>query len=186
MVKIASLLLAVAVAAVANASPCMAPNKCIPENIKEYRSFFLKGDNPGTYLSKSEYSDVVVSGMSSHLDNQSLKMCVVSTDAECDPAFQTHCVYENVEYRFRVEEPVVGYLRVIETDDGKKITIVKDYNSASPLSIWKDGGWFLRVAQLQPDGSRLVFQTSTKGQPVDFVPLRFNGYQQYLHLESLS
>lgn len=111
-------------------------------------------------------------------------MCVVSADSECNPAYPTHCIYENVEYRFRVEKPVVGYLHIADTVSGKEVKVVKDFNSATPLNLWRDPGWGLRVSQIQPDGKLFVFESREKGEPIRVAPLTSGDYSQWYAIES--
>ncbi|KAF9976140.1 hypothetical protein BGZ75_000313 [Mortierella antarctica] len=160
--------------------------KCIPNTrIKEYQSFILKSTKVGTHLGMEEGSELVVTGANGQPDKHSLEMCVVSTDSACNPAFPTHCIYENVEYRFRVEQPEAGYLRIVDSDSGKRVSVVQDWDSASPLSFLREEAhWGLRVAQIQPDGSYSVFQADEMGQPISFVRSVQDHAGQWFTIES--
>ncbi|KAG0235702.1 hypothetical protein BGW41_000704 [Actinomortierella wolfii] len=179
MVKITSLLGAIAVAGIATAAPCHSnrhsyfeqANKCIPEiDVREYQSFYLKSSAFNTYLSTHPEAPLhlVLAGYTAYQDRYSLKMCVASSEMACDPPFPTNCIYDSVDYVFRVEEPVKGYLKVDSTDDDHVVLVTKDYHDATPLNFFKEEGWGLRIAQRQPDGDRLVFEVK---QPAELITM---------------
>ncbi|KAG0269509.1 hypothetical protein DFQ27_003196 [Actinomortierella ambigua] len=145
-------------------------NKCIPEiSIKEYESFNLMSNNLKTYLSTPAKKTIhmVVGGQSSQVDSTSLEMCVTSTDTKCNPPYKTNCIYDNVDYVFRVEKPVRGYLKVVGTTASKRVVVITEhFRDATPLNFYKEAGWGLRIAERLPNGDRMVFETTSKGQPV--------------------
>ncbi|KAF8924759.1 hypothetical protein BGZ47_003717 [Haplosporangium gracile] len=189
MVKI-SLSLTALVATVVSAVPCSQtsmhhshfynePNQCIPETtILEYQSFLLQSSNLNTIVSRYVDDDLLVGGINGNKELEQLEMCIVSTDAPCNPPYPTHCIYQNVEYRFRIESPIQGYLQV----QGDLVTIVPDFNAASPLNLYKEEGWGLRIAQNQPDGSRLVFVTQGQGNPITLERPVMNASRQWFTL----
>ncbi|KAF9271744.1 hypothetical protein BGZ88_005675 [Linnemannia elongata] len=189
MVKI-SLSLAALVATVVSAVPCSqtsmqrnhfynGPNECIPETtILEYQSFLLKSSNLNTIVSRYVDDDLLVGGINGNKNFEQLEMCIVSTDAPCNPPYPTNCIYQNVEYRFRIQSPIQGYLQV----QGDVVSIVPDYQAASPLNLYKEEGWGLRIAQIQPDGSRLVFATQGQGNPITLEEQVTNASRQWFSL----
>ncbi|KAF9580174.1 hypothetical protein BGW38_003287 [Lunasporangiospora selenospora] len=176
MVKL-SLSLAAIVAMVAtavSAAPCsqMSMNRnsfhrkldqCIPEvDFKEYQPFLLKSSDLNSIVSRFRDFDVLVGGVDGNKMFDQLTMCVVSQDAPCDTDIPSDCIYDDMDYRFRVEGPIKGYL----TTFGDHIKVVPDFDDASSLNFYKEKGWGLRIAEIQPDGSRLVFATEEKGFPL--------------------
>lgn len=108
---------------------------------------------------------------------QALDFCIVSTDMECTTAIPSNCIYQNVEYRFRVFGPTKGYLRVI---DEELIEIVPEFNQASGLNLYKEKGWGLRVAHRKSNGDLLVITTSAPGHLVFLEePQKNNGRQWF-------
>ncbi|KAF9325211.1 hypothetical protein BG006_011281 [Podila minutissima] len=153
-------------------------NECIPEtNIKEYHPFKLLSANLDTYLSMKPGSKMVYGGAVHDPALQALDFCIVSTDMECTTAIPTNCIYQNVEYRFRVFGPVKGYLRVI---DEELIEIVPEFNQASGLNLYKEQGWGLRVAHRKSNRDLLVITTSAPGHMVFLEePQKNNGRQWF-------
>ncbi|KAF9979263.1 hypothetical protein BGZ73_002532 [Actinomortierella ambigua] len=188
--KFTSILGAVAVASVATAAPYGSfdffegDNKCIPElNIKEYESFNLRSSNLNTYLSTQPHAmpKLLIAGTSTSVDANTLEMCVASTNGKCNPSYPTNCIYDNVDYYFRVEKPLVGYLRLESHPQiGQKITITQDYRQATLLNFYKEAGWGLRIAKRMSNGDRLVFETAAKGQPLVLnKPVKDNSRQWF-------
>ncbi|KAF9954090.1 hypothetical protein BGZ72_004921 [Mortierella alpina] len=139
------------------------PNKCIPEtDVFEYRPFYLNSYDLKSPVSKEQNGNVLVGGITGDVNLNQLEMCIVSTDYGCSQTIPSNCIFQNVEYRFRVNSPVKGYLKVV---DGV-VEIVSDFNSASELNLYKEEGWGLRVAQRNPDNSRNVFSTTIGGSPL--------------------
>ncbi|KAG0337163.1 hypothetical protein BG000_005733 [Podila horticola] len=86
---------------------------------------------------------------------QELELCVVSTDAECNPPYPTNCIYKNVDYRFRVNGPIKGYLRVVD-------------NEASDLSlIHIPSEGHLRIGHRFRTGELQAFSARRAGHPID-------------------
>lgn len=158
------------------------PNECIPEtSIKEYHPFQLKSSKLNSLVSKSVDGDLVVAGINGDKHLQQLELCIVSTDFGCDKYIPSNCIYQNVDYRFRVNRPIQGYLRVSES----AVHIVGSFQNASPLNLYKEGGWGLRIAQRQHDGSRLVFSTDGGGKPITLVkPIKNDAQQWFQIIES--
>lgn len=64
-----------------------------------------------------------------------LELCVVSENKECGPYHQApNCIFENLDYRFRLNGCGKRYLR---NDDGY-FRIVAGFNDVSPLSLLDD------------------------------------------------
>ncbi|KAG0340178.1 hypothetical protein BG000_000490 [Podila horticola] len=153
-------------------SDSLVVRQCIPEtNIQEYHPFQLLSIDLRTYLSKHINSNLLVGGfLGGNKYFQQLEFCIVSTDEECSIAIPSDCIYQGVEYRFRVYGPVQGYLQI----EDEQLRIVPDFEDASSLSLFrgKDGG--LRIDHQSPDGSRSVLQTGAAGRAVIL-----NKYEQY-------
>ncbi|KAI8597058.1 hypothetical protein EDD21DRAFT_228891 [Dissophora ornata] len=196
MVKINLSFVAMAamVATAATAAPCsqrpmapilrdVEPNQRIPgTTIKEYHPFFLRSYNLDSFISVLEDERLVVAGFrDGNGDFPQLKLCIVSSDSDCNPDIPSHCIYENVEYRFRVSWPVPGYLRVV----GNMVEIVGSFYDASGLSLIREPGWGLRVAKLNHDGSRSVFSTHNPGVPVTLEPIISNDTKQSFEIVEL-
>ncbi|KAG0014928.1 hypothetical protein BGZ82_001588, partial [Podila clonocystis] len=153
-------------------------NKCIPEtNIKEYQPFKLLSANLDTFLSMRFDDKKVYGGDYGNSDLKELQFCIVSTDAECTTVAGPNCIYQNVEYRFRVYGPIKGYLRVV---DEELIEIVSEFDKASGLNLYKEQGWGLRVAHHKSNGDLVVITTSAPGRPVFLEePQKNNGRQWF-------
>jgi hypothetical protein len=156
----------------------MGPNECVPETtIREYHPFQLKSSKLGTMVSKMIEDSLLVGGVQGDKNFQQLTMCIVSSDMECMPGMPSNCIYQNVEYRFRVQGPMEGYLRV----DGPIIEIVQDWYGASPLTLYKEEGWGLRISQGFGDFRR-VFATNGGGKPISMEPFRANDARQWFQI----
>ncbi|KAG0041758.1 hypothetical protein BGZ83_001354 [Gryganskiella cystojenkinii] len=197
MVKIAlSLLSIAAVVAAVSASSCvqetfenfdynLGDNKCIYDSaIKEYQTFQVKSVNLNSIVSKERDDDIVVGGITGGDKMfQELELCVVSSEAECNPAYQTHCIYENVEYRFRVNSPIKGYLRVVDNE----VLIVPDFLQASGLNLQKiSAGAALRIGHKDRDGRTMVFSATRAGRPIVVEEAIPNKVSQWLELKKTS
>ncbi|KAF8984704.1 hypothetical protein BGZ52_012293 [Haplosporangium bisporale] len=156
MVRLSFLVLSVATAfaSVASAAPYFHQQhftksdlfnlKCISDlDVREYESFKLKNIFLGTFVSKIDYDNMLVADNPDDSAFHELEFCIVSSDGKCNPDFPTNCIYENVEYRIKVNGPVKGYLQA----DDDVVTIQPRFEDASALSLsrGKDGG--LRIFQ---------------------------------------
>ncbi|KAG0010062.1 hypothetical protein BGZ82_003713 [Podila clonocystis] len=182
MVKLSLAFLSVATAfAVASAAPySLDPNECIPEtNIKEYHPFLLKSYGLDILLSKHINSNLLVSGFPSRSKYfQELEFCIVSTDDECTTDIAANCIYEGVEYRFRVNNPIQGYLSI----EDEQVRIVPDFKDASGLNLYRGADGGMHVAHRNPDGSRSVFETGTPGRAVVVTELELHNYKQWFQI----
>ncbi|KAF9315699.1 hypothetical protein BG003_002742 [Podila horticola] len=131
-------------------------NKCLPiGNVKEYQTFEIRSMNLNTIISKERDDNIVMF--------QELELCVVSTDAECNPLYPTNCIYENVDYRFRVNGPIKGYLRVV----GNEVEIVPHFSQASDLSlIHIPSEGHLRIGHRSRTGELQAFSARRAGHPI--------------------
>lgn len=136
-------------------------NKCIPGvSVKEYHPFRLDSAPYKAKLSKKVNSNALTFAYSSEKDFQPLEFCVVSSPHECQAGMPSHCIYENVEYRFRVHAPVKGYLKV----ENNKVVIVDSFDQASPLNFYKmNPNAALRILYLSK-GEPLVFRADSNRQ----------------------
>jgi len=138
------------------------PNKCVPEtSIKEYHPFTLLSSKLGTFVSKPFKFPFLVGGVAGSKAMETLKFCIVSSDRECSETIPANCIYENVEYRFRVNGPVKGYLKI----DGDLLEVVSSFKEASGLNLYKKAGWGLRVAHVK-NGFMTVLATNGGGVPL--------------------
>ncbi|KAG0331391.1 hypothetical protein BG000_010964 [Podila horticola] len=154
-------------------------NQCVPETtIREYHPFLLKSSNLDTYVSKEREEDTLVGGVANNKNFQQLRLCIVSSDYGCSTEIQSACIYQNVEYRFRVDGPVKGYLHI----EGNQIRIVDDFQEASRLNLYKEAGWGLRIAHMRHDGSRIVFSAKKQGQPITLEEPVTNAARQWFQI----
>ncbi|KAG0287193.1 hypothetical protein BGZ96_008872 [Linnemannia gamsii] len=136
-------------------------NECIPGvSVKEYHPFRLVSTPFQAGVSKLNNSNRVIAAYSSQGDATVLDLCVVSSELGCMAGMPSNCIYDNVEYRFRVESPVKGYLKV----EGDGVIVVDSFHEGSGLNFFKlspDAG--LMIAHMV-DGEPLVFQTHSSRQ----------------------
>ncbi|KAF9325022.1 hypothetical protein BG006_011478 [Podila minutissima] len=162
-------------------------SRCLPEtSIKEYRSFRLLSDELDTFVSKKIDGNHLVGGVTGDKNLQQLEFCVVSADIECNPRFPTNCIFENVDYRFRVKGYKKGFLQI----DGHYVRIVKNFDDASPLSLSNDDLQGVRIAYKHHDRDRNVLATSKfdmQGKPVVLeYPQKNRQRQRFSLVESRS
>ncbi|KAI9235211.1 MAG: hypothetical protein BYD32DRAFT_438510 [Podila humilis] len=196
MVKITFSLLSIAavIASVVSASSCAqdtfegfdsdyrGDNKCL-SSVKEYQTFEISSWNLNSIVSKGRDDDIVVAGIPGNKMFQELELCVVSTDAECNPPYDTNCIYENVEYRFRVNGPVKGYLRVV----GNEVMIVPHFSQASGLNLQHiSSSAALRIGYKDRTGMTLVFSSVRAGQPIVIEEAVPNKVSQWIELKKTS
>ncbi|KAF9380513.1 hypothetical protein CPB97_008289 [Podila verticillata] len=155
-------------------------NQCVPEvDIREYHPFQLKSWNLDSFLSKHLKSNLLVGGFKYGNKNfEQLEFCIVSSDYGCSTTIESQCIYQNVEYRFRVNGPVQGYLRI----EDEQLRIVPDFESASSLNLYKEAGWGLRIAHLNTDGSRSVFETTSPGRAVLLTEFEKDNSRQWFQI----
>ncbi|KAG0029390.1 hypothetical protein BGZ82_007977 [Podila clonocystis] len=155
------------------------PNHCVPEtSIREYHPFLLKSSNLDTFVSKMRVDNIIVGGIPGNKNFEELELCIASSEYGCNAEIRSNCIYQNVDYRFRVNSPVQGYLRVV----GNKVDIVKDFKDASSLNLYKEAGWGLRIAHLKKDGSRIVFSATKEGEPITLEAVASNAERQWFEL----
>ena len=155
-------------------------NQCVPEvDIREYHPFQLKSSNLDSFLSKHIKSNLLVGGFKNGDKNfEQLEFCIVSSDYECSTKIPSSCIYQNVEYRFRVNGPVQGYLSI----EDEQLRIVPDFEDASGLNLYKEEGWGLRIAHLNKDGSRSVFETTSPGRAVILTEFETDNSRQWFQI----
>ncbi|KAK3838950.1 MAG: hypothetical protein J3R72DRAFT_492830 [Linnemannia gamsii] len=162
MVKIIFSLLSIAavVASMVSASPCA------QDTFKGFDSY----RKLNSIVSKEQDGDIVVGGIPGNKMFQELELCVVSTDAECNPPYPTNCIYENVDYRFRVNGPVKGYLRVVD-------------NEASGLNLQQIATVAaLRIGYKDHSGVIQVFSIPRAGDPIVVEEAIANKVSQWIQL----
>ena len=143
----------------------IAEPRCISNTIgiEEYKSFRLLSQELGTLVSR-KLGSIRVGGVEGDISLESLELCVVSSDHQCDPFFPTNCVLENVGYRFRVKGPSKRYLQV----DGQYVRFVNDFEKASSLSLSNEDGLGVRIVHKIEGGEKKVFaiKTDEVSQPI--------------------
>ncbi|KAG0030228.1 hypothetical protein BGZ81_002936 [Podila clonocystis] len=155
------------------------PNQCVPETtIREYHPFLLKSSNLHTYVSRERDEDTLVGGVANNKNFQQLELCIASSDYGCSTDIQSACIYRNVDYRFRVNGPVRGYLHI----DGNQIKIVDNFKEASRLNLYKEAGWGLRIVHVKHDGSRIAFAAKKQGQPITMEEPVTNASRQWFEI----
>ncbi|KAG0268718.1 hypothetical protein BGZ95_002339 [Linnemannia exigua] len=194
MVKITFSLLSIAavVASVVSASPCAqdtferfdayrGDNECVVRgSILEYQTFEIKSWNLGSIVSRERNGDLVVAGISGSDVLEKLEFCVVSSEGECNPPFATHCIYENVEYRVRVNGPIKGYLRVI----GGEVIIVPNFLEATGLNLQMiSDNAALRIGYKDMSGRTQVFSSPRAGNPIVVEEAVPNKVSQWVELK---
>ncbi|KAG0330278.1 hypothetical protein BG004_002135 [Podila humilis] len=145
-----------------------------------------------SFISKQNDGLVLVTGKSPSdggRDFHPLEFCIVSDgNAECNPSFATNCINKNNDkYRFRVHQPLKGYLKV----RGPLIVIVPQYEDATPMTVIAadDGGNLqndlvrVAVGEFQ---HRLVLETNVPGTPLDMTVEKSGDASQIFHLAKTS
>ncbi|KAF9308706.1 hypothetical protein BG003_010713, partial [Podila horticola] len=154
-------------------------NQCVPEtSIREYHPFLLKSSNLDTYVSKMRVDNIIVGGIIGNKNFQELELCIASSEYGCNAEIKSNCIYQHVDYRFRVNSPVHGYLRIVEN----QVEIVADFKDASSLNLYKEAGWGLRIAHLKKDGSRIVFSATEEGESIKLEEMESNAKRQWFQL----
>ncbi|KAI8349743.1 hypothetical protein B0O80DRAFT_139759 [Mortierella sp. GBAus27b] len=140
---------------------------CVPGvTVREYHPFYLESVKLESLVSKKPEESLVVGGIRGNKEFQQLEVCAVSSDYGCDRNIPSNCIYPDVEYRFRVNSPVRGHLKI---NDNKELEIVENYSDAPGLNLYRKEGWELRVAHRQEDGSRAVISTNGGGRAITLV-----------------
>jgi len=122
--------------------------------LKEYNPFNLKSYNLKSLVSKEIDDSVIVGGVDGDKDFQQLELCIVSSEYGCNTTIPSGCIYENVEYKFKVNSPVQGYLRVVDN----KVDIVDNFQEASGLNLYRgEPNWYLRVPTVKQRRAPGVF-----------------------------
>ncbi|KAF9316937.1 hypothetical protein BG003_001375 [Podila horticola] len=156
----------------------LSEHHCVPEtSIHEYHPFLLKSSNLKTVVSKQLTDNYLVGGIPENKNFQELELCIVSSDYGCSAEIKSNCIYKDIDYRFRVNAPVQGYLRVV----GNQVEIVKDYKKASVLNLYKEPGWGLRIVHWA-HGERQVFSARYKGGPILLEDQVSNAARQWFEL----
>ncbi|KAF9105080.1 hypothetical protein BGX27_009818 [Mortierella sp. AM989] len=156
-----------------------AQTKCLPDtNIKEYHPFYLKSYKLDSYVSKEIEHDRLVGGINGNKNFQQLELCVVSSEHGCDRDIAANCIYENVDYRFRVHKPSKGYIKI----KGDKLEIVDNFRDASPMNMFKREGRGMRIGHFDRGGSRSVLATNGGGKPLIMEDMVMDEHRQWFQL----
>ncbi|KAF9945811.1 hypothetical protein BGZ70_003561 [Mortierella alpina] len=153
-------------------------NKRVPEmSIKKYYPLTLLSSKLDTFVSRSYKFPFLVGGVTGSQALQQLDFCVVSTKHECSKAIASNCIFENVEYRFRVNGPVEGYLNI----DGDVLKVMSSSKEASGLNLYKKAGWGLRVAHVRGDFMS-VLATNGAGAVLTMEKFKENDARQWFQI----
>ncbi|KAG0222202.1 hypothetical protein B0O80DRAFT_139441 [Mortierella sp. GBAus27b] len=155
------------------------PGEYIPEvDLKEYHTFLLKSSKLGSIVSRTK-DDMLVGGDPENKSLDELELCIVSTDYGCDNHIPSGCIYPNVEYRFRVNNPVKGYLRT----NGYIVEIVDDFDEATSMNLYKEADWGLRIAHfMYGRQDPRVFTTNSEGKAISCEGPRQNDTRQMFQI----
>ncbi|KAF8982375.1 hypothetical protein BGZ52_001918 [Haplosporangium bisporale] len=155
-------------------------NECVPEiSLREYQPFLLKSTLLNTIVSQAFDTNLVVGGINGDKDFKQLELCLASTDRDCSSIIQSDCIYQNQDYRFRVNAPVRGYLRLVNGE----VDIVEDFDEASALSLFKEAGWPLRISgRREQDGKRVVLAASERGGPITVERPKTDAIRQWFEI----
>ncbi|KAF9213575.1 hypothetical protein BGZ59_005155 [Podila verticillata] len=154
---------------------------CVPgTSIREYHPFMLKSSNLDSYVSKMRFDNILVGGIRGNKAFQELVLCIVSGELGCNAKTKSNCIYENVEYKFRVNSPIQGYLRIVDN----QIDIIEDFDIASSLTLtmYQEAGWGLRIAHVKKNGSRIVFSATEQGEPIELEAPVANAKRQWFQI----
>ncbi|KAF9437599.1 hypothetical protein BGZ76_000123 [Entomortierella beljakovae] len=176
MFKLFCIALTIIITTVASAFPL---SSCVPGvTVKEYHPFYLRSSKLDSMVSKMVDDNLLVGGVNGNKNFAQLEFCIVSSDHGCDRKIPANCIYENVEYRFRVTRPMQGYLRVA----GDMIDIVDDFYEGTELNLFQEEGWGLRIAHSREDQSRTVFATNGGGKPITMENFKHNDDRQWFQI----
>ncbi|KAG0084863.1 hypothetical protein BGZ93_000953 [Podila epicladia] len=155
-------------------------NQCVPGiSIREYHPFSLKSTFLNSIVSKEVDSSLVVGGINGDKDLKQLELCIVSEDAPCSSIIPSECIRQHGDYRFRVEAPLNGYLRIVEG----QVEIVRDFEEASALGLFKDEpDWPLRISGRREDGKRVVLAARERGGPITAERPRTDAVHQWFEI----
>jgi hypothetical protein len=125
--------------------------KCLPDTyIKESELFLIKHQQFDSFVSLIKGNNVLCTGVKGNQDLQQLEFSVAKYNED---EVSGDCIYEDVEYRFRVHSPTInGFLRV---EDGF-LVIVPEFKNAGALHFHKPSVQGVRISQVTTRGIRAV------------------------------
>jgi hypothetical protein len=85
----------------------------------------------------------------------------------------SNCIYDNVEYRFRVHSPIQGYLKVVDDE----VVIVDSYNEASGLNFLNTGDG-LKISYMDR-GELFVFKANNNRKITIALPDKSSTVQKF-------
>ncbi|KAG0357096.1 hypothetical protein BGX24_006285 [Mortierella sp. AD032] len=156
--------------------------KCLPDiYVKESELFLIKHQQFDSFVSLLNDSNVLCAGVKENQDLQLLKFSVAKYNKD---EVSGECIYEDVEYRFRVHGPTInGFLRV---EDGF-LVVVPEFKNAGALHFHKPSAQGVRISQVTTRGIRAVVakaptiplvidhpEFKTEDQMFDLVPFMDN------------
>ncbi|KAF9305921.1 hypothetical protein BG003_001181, partial [Podila horticola] len=125
--------------------------KCLPDiYVKESELFLIKHQQFESFVSLINGNNVLCTGVTGNQDLQLLEFSVTKYNED---EVSGDCIYEDVEYRFRVHGPTInGFLRV---EDGF-LVVVPEFKNAGALHFHKPSGQGVRISQVTTRGIRAV------------------------------
>ncbi|CAO3568698.1 unnamed protein product [Mortierella alpina] len=129
--------------------------KCLPDiYVKESELFLIKHQQFNSFVSLINGNNVMNAGVKDNQDLQVLKFSVAKYNKA---EVSGDCIYEDVEYRFRVHGPTIdGFLQI----EGGLLIVVSEYENASALHFHKPSGQGVRISQITSRGIRAVVAKS--------------------------
>ncbi|KAG0015914.1 hypothetical protein BGZ81_011481 [Podila clonocystis] len=134
--------------------------KCLPDNIKVHQSFVVLNHELDTLISTVKGNNILRAGVDGNKQFQKLEFTVTPFSGR---ATSDDCIYEDVDYRFSVTGQISGFLHI----ENGFITIVPEFDEASPLYFHKSSGQGLRIGQWTLTGPYVV-TTTELGMPLSF------------------
>ncbi|KAG0021578.1 hypothetical protein BGZ82_011298, partial [Podila clonocystis] len=134
--------------------------KCLPDNVKVRQPFVVLNHELDTLISTVKGNNILRAGVDGNKQFQKLEFIVTPFSGG---ATSGDCIYEDVDYRFSVTGQISGFLHI----ENGFITIVPEFDEASPLYFHKSSGQGLRIGQWTLTGPYVV-TTTELGMPLSF------------------
>ncbi|KAF9948979.1 hypothetical protein BGZ70_001984, partial [Mortierella alpina] len=129
--------------------------KCLPDvYVKESELFLIKHQQFDSFVSLINGNNALYAGV---IDNQDLQLLKFSVAKYNQAEVSGDCIYEDIEYRFRVHGPTInGFLQV----EGGVLLVVSEFENASALHFHKPSAQGVRISQITTRGIRAVVAKS--------------------------
>ncbi|KAF9947050.1 hypothetical protein BGZ72_010905 [Mortierella alpina] len=128
---------------------------CLPDvDVKESELFRIKHQQFDSFVSLFIGNNFLFASIEDNQELQVLEFSVAKYNKEGVPG---DCIYEDIEYRFRVHSPTIeGFLRV----EGMILVVVPEFENASALHFHKPANQGVRISQVTARGIRAVVAKS--------------------------